>query len=59
MGNLLTILGVLLLALVIIVPLVERFGRRHSDKELNSISRWVIPLLAVLMVAQALRYFFF
>jgi len=58
-GNLLTILGVLLLALAIIVPLVERFGRRHTDQELSSISRWVIPLLAVLMVAQAIRYFFF
>lgn len=58
MGVLLTILAVLFLALVIIIPLVERFGQRYSPEELGKITRWFFPLLLLLMVLQALRYFF-
>lgn len=58
MGNLLMILGALFLALVIIVPLVERFGKRHTPEELGKITRWIFPLIMFLMVLQAIRYFF-
>ncbi len=58
MGTLLAILAILFLALVVIVPLVERFGKRYSSEELGKITRWFFPLLMVLMIAQALRYFF-
>lgn len=59
MGTLLMILGVLFLALFIIIPLVERYGKRHSPEELGKLTRWIFPLIMVLMVLQAVRYFFF
>jgi hypothetical protein len=53
---LLIILGVLLIALLIIIPLVERFGQRSSEQDLHKIARWIFPLLLLLMVFQAIRY---
>ena len=58
MGALLAILGVLFIALIIIVPLVERYGKRYSKEELGKLTRWIFPLLMLLMVLQTLRYFF-
>lgn len=51
------ILLALFLALVIIVPLLERFGPRLSDVELGKISRWILPLLAISLVAQLLVHY--
>jgi len=59
MGTLFTILGVLFLTLFILIPLIERFGRQYSPEELSKLSRWVLPLILVLMLLQAIRYFFF
>ena len=59
MGTLLTILLVLFVALVVIVPLVERFGKSYSNQEISKIARWVLPLMMLLLVLQALRHFFF
>ncbi len=58
MPTLLLILGTLFLALFLIVPLVERFGKKHSKQELHKITRWIMPLLMLLLILQALRYFF-
>lgn len=58
MLNLLTILAVLFAVLFLIVTLLERFGHRHSSEDLNKWSRWIIPLIALVFVLQALRYFF-
>jgi cadmium resistance protein CadD (predicted permease) len=58
MLNLLTILAVLFAVLFLIVTLLERFGRRHSSEDLGKWSRWIIPLIALVFVLQALRYFF-
>ncbi len=57
MGTLLTILAVLLVSLLVIVPLVERYGKRYSSEDLNKLTRWFFPLLLLLMIMQALRYF--
>lgn len=57
MLNLLTILAVLFAVLFLIVTLLERFGRRHSSEDLSKWSRWIIPLIALVFVLQALRYF--
>ena len=59
MGNLLLILGVLFLVLVIAVPLIERFGSGQSDADISKMSRFILPLVALLLVLQAIRYFFF
>lgn len=53
---LLIILGVLLIALVVIIPLVERFGKRYSQEEIHRLTRWFFPLLLLLMLLQGLRY---
>ena len=50
------ILGTLLIALVVIVPLVERFGQRSSEESIHKMTRWIFPLLLLLMVFQAIRY---
>lgn len=56
MGALLAILAVLFLALVVIIPLVERYGKSYSGEDLSKLTRWIIPLILVLMVMQLLRY---
>lgn len=57
--TLITILGILFLALFIVVPLVEKHGKRHSDEELSKISRWAFPLIAAILIAQLIRMMFF
>ncbi len=52
------ILAVLFLALIVIVPLVERFGPRMSDENIGKLSRWVMPLVALLLVMQLLWFVF-
>ncbi|WP_202410354.1 hypothetical protein [Pseudomaricurvus sp. HS19] len=56
--TLLKILGLLLLALVILVPLIERFGPRPDAQATARMSRWVLPLLMLLAVLQLLIYWF-
>jgi hypothetical protein len=53
---LLIILGVLFIALLIIIPLVERYGQRSSEEQIHKMTRWIFPLLLLLMVFQAIRY---
>jgi hypothetical protein len=50
------ILIVLLVSLLIIVPLVERFGKEYSPSDLKKLTKWFFPLLLVLMILQGLRY---
>lgn len=56
--NVLIILGVLFLALIVLIPLVERFGKKYSSEEVSKISRWIIPLMGLLLLIQGLRYLF-
>jgi len=58
MPNIILILGILFIALIAMVTLVERFGKKQSSEEVSRISRWVIPLMAAIMVLQLLAYFF-
>lgn len=58
MLNLITILAVLFVTLFVVVALLERFGRRHSSEDLGKWSRWIIPLIALVLVLQAFRHFF-
>ncbi len=57
--NLLIILGCLFLGLLILVPLAERFGKTQSPDTMRSMSRWVIPLVALLLILQILKYYVF
>jgi len=58
METLLTILLVLFIALIVVVPLVERFGKPHGNEELSKITRWILPLMMLLLILQAIRHFF-
>ena len=53
--TLLAILGVLALALVLIVPLIERHAPPTSAETQQRISRWILPLVAVALVLGLLR----
>ena len=58
MPDIILILGILFIALIVMVTLVDRFGKKQSSEEVSRISRWVIPLMAAIMVLQLLAYFF-
>ncbi|MEX1032677.1 MAG: hypothetical protein WDZ30_04905 [Cellvibrionaceae bacterium] len=58
MINLISILALLFLSLFVIVTLLEKYGRAHSNEEINKLSRFIMPLIGVLLVLQAVRYFF-
>lgn len=53
------ILGLLFLALFVVVPLVEKHGKRHTPEELNKITRWIWPLVGIMLVLQLLNMAFF
>jgi hypothetical protein len=53
----LIIIGVLFLALVIIVPLIERSNFRLSNEKMSKISRWILPLLVIMVVIQLIRHY--
>ncbi|WP_164084757.1 hypothetical protein [Alteromonas flava] len=56
--ELLIILAVLFAALFIIVPLIERSKVRISDEETSKISRWIFPLIMILLVVQLFMFMF-
>ncbi len=56
--NLLIILGVLLIALVVIIPLIEKSGMRADSPMIGKLSRWIIPVLILLAVVQLLLLVF-
>ncbi|GAA0355120.1 hypothetical protein GCM10009092_19240 [Bowmanella denitrificans] len=50
------ILGGLFLALVILIPLLERSRHRFSPEQVAKMSRWIWPLMIILAVVQLIRY---
>lgn len=56
---LITILGVLFLALFVVIPLVEKHGKKHSPEELSKLSRWIMPLMGLILVASLIKMMFF
>lgn len=58
MGTLLVILGVLFLALIILIPLIERYAPRSEARDYSKLSRYIFPLMALLIVVQLIRHFF-
>lgn len=57
MKALLIILAVLFVTLFIAIPLIERFSPNNSGEQTQRMSRWVMPLLLIMMVVQAILYF--
>ncbi len=52
MTAILGILAVLFLALIIIVPMLEKSEVRISPETQSKIGKWIIPLLIVMVVVQ-------
>lgn len=57
MAVLLAILGTLFLVLIIGIPLIEKYSTPKSDEELSKMTRYMTPLMVVLVIAIAIRYF--
>lgn len=52
------ILGALFIALIVIIPLLERSKTRISPGDLAKISRWILPLVMIALVLQLINYMF-
>jgi hypothetical protein len=59
MGTLLIILVVLFLALIVILPLIEKYAPKGEASNNGNLTRFIFPLVALLIVAQMIRYYFF
>ena len=58
MGTLLVILAVLFIALIVVIPLIEKYAPKSEGQDFSKVTRWIIPLLMLLLVAQLLRHAF-
>ena len=56
--NLLTILAILGIALLVIIPILEKHGRSYTPEETRKLSKWILPMVALLLVLQILVYYF-
>ncbi|GAB3038697.1 hypothetical protein [Bowmanella dokdonensis] len=50
------ILGALFVALFILIPLLERSKTRFSNEQVAKLSRWIWPLMMLLLIIQLVRY---
>jgi hypothetical protein len=53
----LIILAVLFIALVVIVPLIERSNFRMSGEQMSKFGRWILPLLVIMVIIQLVMYY--
>jgi len=53
----LIILAVLFIALVVIVPLIERSNFRMSNEQMGKFGRWILPLLVILVIIQLVMHY--
>ena len=57
MSVLVAILAILFASLFILLPLLEKYGKERSPEELQNITRWMTPLMIILIIGMAFRYF--
>ena len=53
----LIIIGVLFIALVVIIPLIERSNFRMSTEQMGNLGRWILPLLVIMMSIQLVMHY--
>ena len=51
------ILAVLFIALVVIVPLIERSNFRMSNEQMGKWGRWILPLLVIMVLIQLVMHY--
>lgn len=56
--NVLIIIGVLFIALIVIIPMIEKSNMRMSDESASKIQRWIFPLILVALLLSGLIYGF-
>jgi len=54
--TLLKILGLLFIVLIVLIPLIERYSPRPDEAKLKRMNRWIIPLVATLLIVQLLAH---
>ena len=59
MENLFTLLFFLFVTLAFLVFILGRFAKPMSDQQTARFSRWIIPLLFLLLVIQIIVHYFF
>ena len=59
MENLFKLLLILFAAVAAMVFVLERVGKPMEAEQQAKLSRWVLPLIAILLIAQLVRYYFF
>ena len=57
MTMLVMIIAILFASLFILIPLLEKYGKERSDEDLQKITRWMAPLMVILIIAMAIRFF--
>ena len=56
--NVFIILGVLFIALIVIIPLIEKSNLRVSNESASKLSRWIWPLVGLMLVLSLFAYYF-
>lgn len=59
MSTLVVILGILFLTLIIVIPLIEKFAPKGEQRNMGNLTRFIFPLMALLIVLQMISYYFF
>ena len=54
----LSILGVLFLALIILVPLLEKFSSGEPSLAVQKMSKYIFPIIALMFIIQICMYYF-
>jgi hypothetical protein len=57
MADLLTILAILFIALIVLVPVIERFAPQASPEQQSKIRRWILPLVGLSLALALLKSF--
>jgi len=51
------ILAILFATLIIGIPLIEKYSTEKSEEQLQKITRYMVPLMILLLIGSAVRYF--
>lgn len=57
--NVFVIIGILFVSLFVVVTLVEKYGKRHTEEELAGITKWLWPLIGISLAASLIKMLFF
>ena len=53
----LIILAVLFIALIVIVPLIERSNFRMTSEQMGKFGRWILPLLVIMLIIRLIMHY--